>query len=214
MTSEQRRLLPASRDDSGASLRRAQFVAGSFMQHIDVRGTEVRQGVALEPSPQVFDGIEFGRVGRQEGQLQTAPGAVDIVAHQPRAMRPQSVPDDEQSLPKLATQRFEEDNDLLAFDCSREQSETAGAQRQSRNDRELLPVEMKLHDGGLSPGRPGAHSRRPFAQARFVDEYDQSALGAGFFLRRGHSRFFQRTIASSLRSSARRSGFWLEKPSR
>ncbi len=37
--------------------------------------------MSLEPSPQVFDGVEVRRVGRQQRHLDPALGAVEVLAH-------------------------------------------------------------------------------------------------------------------------------------
>jgi hypothetical protein len=53
--------------------------------------------------------------------------------------------------------------------------------RESGNHRDVVPVEVKLDDGRLTLGRPGAHARGALADAGLVYKYDQSAFSLGFF---------------------------------
>lgn len=66
--------------------------------------------------PEVFDGIEFGGVGREPFELDGAVGRVDVIAHQMAAVRRESVPDDEQLALKLGAQLLEEGDDLRSTD--------------------------------------------------------------------------------------------------
>ena len=63
----------------------------------EVLGTEVGQFVMLPMRPEVFDWIQFGSIGWQELQVDGALLALDIVAHQPTAMRLEPIPDDQQA---------------------------------------------------------------------------------------------------------------------
>ena len=53
----------------GALLSALEFLARGALKLAEVVGAIVRQGVSLEPSPQVFDRVEVGRVRRQERNL-------------------------------------------------------------------------------------------------------------------------------------------------
>ncbi len=88
-------LAPAGRDDTGSTLRAAQAVACELGKFGEVLGTEVRQLMLLPMRPQVFDGVEFRRVGREACQLHGAVGRADVISDQAAAVRRQSVPDDE-----------------------------------------------------------------------------------------------------------------------
>ena len=148
VTSKQFSLCPARSDDRGAPLARFQLGARGMLQFGQRIRAEVRQRMALEPRPQVFDRIEA-----DSGEMH------------------------------------------------------------SGDDRDVIPVETELHHRALALHRPGANPRGTLRQARFVDEDDQPPLSAGFFLSPGQVRFFQCSMATASRSSARRSGFWLENPS-
>jgi len=96
VTSEQLSLLPTSRDDRRAALRRLQLAAGGVLQLGERLGAEVRKRMALEPTPEVLDGVELGGVARQELDVDMALGRIDVLAHDSGAMGLGPVPDDEQ----------------------------------------------------------------------------------------------------------------------
>jgi len=82
------------------------------------------------------------------------------------------------------------------------------ANRQAGDDRDLVmfvPVRERRRVAS-GPPRP-AHGPCQH-EPRFVDEYEVGAQPRSPFFIRGHSSFFHRSISSSLRWSARRSGFW------
>ena len=213
MTSEQFSLLPTGDDDGAASLGGLEFAAGGGSQFGQPVGTEIGQGVPLEPRPEVLDRIEFGGVRRQERQFDRAAGGIDVLAHQPAAMRPQAIPDDKQTPLQVAMQRLEEFDDLGAADCALVQPEHALPEAQAGDHRQLFPVEVELDHRRLPFERPSAHARGPLRQARLVHKDDQASFALGLFFSAGQVRRFQRPIAASSRSAARFSGFWLENPS-
>ena len=132
---------------------------------------------------------------------------VEIVANPCRPVRPQSIPDDQERLLEMCSVRLEKVDDLFFANAALVETEQTIQSGKARNDRQLLPVEVKLNDGRLSLGRPRAYPRWPFAESRFVDKDDQAAFPAGFFLSAGHVLRLKRATAASSRSMARRSGF-------
>ena len=124
------------------------------------------------------------------------------------------VPNDDDVPAKVSEQIAEKPTDLLASDVVIVQlvvethSLVARTDRQSGNDR--YPVMLVAVAGlrCLPTGRPGfadgAHQHEP----GFVDEDEVGAQVRSPFFMRGHSSSFQRWMRSSLRSRARRSGFW------
>src|ERR1035437_8577250 len=82
MTSPQRSLHPASGNDRGSFLGALELVACGRMQLAQVVGAVVGYRVALEPSPQIFDRIEVGRVGWQVRNLDVTAQRVEIVAYE------------------------------------------------------------------------------------------------------------------------------------
>jgi hypothetical protein len=64
----------------------------------------------------------------------------------------------------------------------------------------------------LAAGAPGLAHGRDQQEARFVEEKQMGSQPCGVFFTRGQSVRFQRSMASSSRSRARRSGFWWLHP--
>ena len=212
MTSEQFSLRPARGDDSGSPLGGFQFSARGVLQFCERVGTEIRERMALEPCPEVFDRVELWSIGGQERELNMAVGRIDEIPNQPAAMRSGAIEQDKQRAPKLCFERLEEFNDLFFPDRALVNAKARTPKVHPGNDREVIPVETELHHRTLAFDSPGTNPRGALRQARLVDEDDQSALAAGFFLSPGQVRFLQCSMAASSRSRARRSGFWLEKP--
>lgn len=181
MTSPQRSLFPASGDDQGALLCTLELVARSGLQLVEVVWAIVRQRMPLEPGLQIFDRVHVGRVWRQKSDLAMSIDAVQIVAHEPAAMRFQAVPDPQQQLFQVRFERFEKTDDFFFLDAAFVQPEQAIGARQASDDGDMVPVEVKLNHRRLSFQIPGAHLRGTFAEARFVDKDDQAAFSPGFF---------------------------------
>lgn len=78
--------------------------------------TNIRQLMLLPVRPQVFDRIQFGRVGRQEFGDQTALARFHIAANRRTTVGRQPVPDNQQRLANLPPQRLQELNHLRRFD--------------------------------------------------------------------------------------------------
>ena len=83
MTSPQFGLFPAGGDDRLAALTAAQLAAGGELELGERVWAEVRQRMALEPRPQVFDRIELWRVAWQQRHLHRTLGAVQTVPNDP-----------------------------------------------------------------------------------------------------------------------------------
>jgi hypothetical protein len=181
MTSPQRSLHPASGDDRGSLLSTLELVARGRMQLAQIVGTVVGQRMPFEPGPQVLHGVQVQRIGPQECDLDISGQAVQILAHQAAAVRFQAIPDDQQRLLQMGLERLEEFDDFFFLDAALVQPEQAVGAAQASDDRDVVPVEVKLNDGRVPLGGQGAHPRGTLADARFVHKYDQSALSTGFF---------------------------------
>jgi len=78
----------------------------------------------------------------------------------------------------------------------------------SRDDGDLVPpVTMSMHRS-LAAGGPGLDDMGDQQEPGLVREDDMGAQPRSVFFTRGQSFRFQRSIASSSRSTARFSGFW------
>ncbi len=186
MTSPKRSLHPAGGDDGGTLLSALEFVARGSLKLAEVVGAVIRQGMSFQPSPQVLDRVEVGCVRWQKRNQDAPAQGVQVIAYQAASVRLQTI--------------------------ALVQPEQAVAARQSGNHRDVVPVEVKLDDRRLPDRSPSAHPCGPLADTGFVDKYDHSALSPGFFLSLGQVLRFQLRTASSLRSSARFSGFCALNP--
>ena len=82
-----------------------------------------------------------------------------------------------------------------------------GTDGDSRDDGDFVPaVTVPVH-GSLTSRRPGLDHMRDQQESGFVGKDDVGAQPRSVFFLRGHSFCFQRSIASSFRSTARFSGF-------
>ncbi len=179
----------------------------------EVLGAEVGKFMVLPVTPEVPDGIQFGRVGGQAFQYQPAFGVGDEVADEPTPVAGQAVPDHQQRSGDMPHQVLKELDDLGALDRARVQSEVKTPPRDSGNRRQTPPVEVILQDRCLPSGRPGPIPVRPFRQSAFVDEDDGPAFVPGFFLISGQRFCFHTRMAASSRAKARPVGRWQLQPS-
>ena len=130
----------------------------------------VREPVVAHVLPDVFDGIEFRRIGRKLGGVDASLEAVEVLTDEAAAMDHGSIPDDQQFAGQLSLQVFQELDDLRTFDRARMELEVEVPNGDAADDRELLPVEVELQDRGLAFGTPCAYPVWLLAQAAFVDE--------------------------------------------
>src|SRR5262245_4782618 len=88
-----------------------------------VVGAQVGQCVLLPIAPQIFDRVEFGRVGRQVLEVNAAMLGAHEVLDESTAMLAQTVPDNQQLARQSRLQLPEEVDYLRTADRSRVQAE-------------------------------------------------------------------------------------------
>ena len=76
---------------------------------------------------------------------------------------------------------LEEIDDFFLPDTAFVQTEQAIGARNSCDDRNMSPIEVKLNDGRLTFGCPRTHSGWTLAEAGLVDKDDQTTFAPGFF---------------------------------
>ena len=168
---------------------------------------------ALGVGPHLFIGIELGSVGGKRFQMEAREPPAHL-AHALALVDAGVVPEQNHVAAKVVQQVFEKRAHLVVPDVVGVALEVEadvpalGRDRDSGDDRDSISSIAMAHDGGLASRRPGLAQHRDQEEPRLVDEDDVGAQPCGFFFTRGHSRSRQRAIASSSRSSARRSGFW------
>ena len=160
----------------------------------------------LPVTPNVFDGVQFRRVGWKIGSGNPALQVSNVVLHQSAAVSRQTIPHDQQGLTKMPDQGRQKIHDLFFLDGTGIDAKVKVPQGEAGSDRQTLPIEVVLQDGGLSARCPGAATMRSLTQSAFVDEDDNAPLPVRFFFSSGHTFFFQLRICASLRSRARPSG--------
>src|SRR5487761_2661513 len=126
MTLKQAGLLPTGRNYIRAMLGAFELVAGSRLQLGEIVRAEVRQCMALEPGPQIFDWVQVGRVRWQECDLDVAIGTVQIIPDQFRPVCFESIPDNQERLLEVRFERLEKFDDLFLLDTAFVEAKQAG----------------------------------------------------------------------------------------
>ncbi len=180
--------------------------------HGDVVGATVGE-TPFGVGPDGFVRVELRGVGRKEFEMQPR----ELAAEFPNpfsSVNAGVVPDHDDVPAEVAQQVPEEFADLVVSDVLRVALEvqadapTPGSKRDARDHGDaIMPVAM-MNEGRLSARSPGLSHRGDQEEARLVDEDDVGTQPRSVFFTRGQFFRFQRSIASSFRSSARRSGFW------
>ena len=201
------------------ALDREGGTASAVRERRQIGGGIIGQAIGLEVGPKILDRIEFGSVRRQIDQVRRA--RQEALANGFTLVCLEAVPDEDDRGTELALQLLEELERAVAVDVGIgvetevERDTVSGGRDAHRSDGRDLPMRR----GSLAQYRrvtqraPGAAHQRGHQQARFVDEDDAGSQARSVFFTRGQSCWIQAWIRSSSRSTARRVGFWGEKPS-
>jgi hypothetical protein len=192
--------------------------ACTMSQALEIDGGIVGQRVGLEVSPEVFDRIEFRGVGRQV--LQMCRAGQDAFLDELALVGLEAIPDEHDGHAQLTLQVLEEVHRSLGIDVgvraeSKVQSDPVACRRDAQcgDGGDLLIVLAALPKyRGLSSHAPGAAHQGGHEHPGFVEENEGRSQARGVFFTRGQSCSIQALMRSSSRSSARRVGFWGEKP--
>ena len=166
----------------------------------------------LAVSPDVFDRIEFRRIGWQTLQMDVAVLLSDVFPDQAATVRRQTIPDDREPAANVLLAMFEKFDHLRGLDAAGEKSEVEIPNGDARYGRKTVPVERILQHWSLTPRSPGSDPMRPLAQSAFVHKNYGSALLERFFLISGRRTRFHCKIAGSSRCVARPTGRWQLQP--
>lgn len=194
-------------------------LAQHFRQFRRVVRPDVRQcGSGLVPHALV--GIQFGGVGRKRFEADPSAAAAEEV-NIFTLVNFSVVPDHDEAALNLFQQMPQERGYVhgmnVGFGIAPEvqaRPVTCGAHRQRGDDRDLLAPLLASMYRRLAADGPRTSDRRAHQEAAFVDEDEVGTQVFSVFFIRGHSSFFHRSIKSSFRSIARRSGFWQLNPMR
>ena len=180
-------------------------------------GDAIRAGVGERPLRQVphaFVGVEFGSIGREPLQAKPWEPAAEVSKGVP-FVDPAVVPQDDDVASQVAQEVPEElarlsmPNVLLRVELEvQPEAAPPWTHRHSGDDRNLVAAVEMAMDRGLAARRPRSVHAGYEQEARLVYEDEMGAQPLGVFFTRGQSFFLQHAMASSSRSTARRSGFW------
>ena len=180
--------------------------------HREVVGPTVGQ-TPFGVGPDGFVGVELRGVGRKVFEMQSGKLAADF-PNRFSFVNAGVVPDDEDVPAKVAQQVPEEFADLVVANVLcvalevQADAPTPGSNREARDHRDAIMPVVMMNEGRLSARSPGLSHRGNQEEARLVDEDDVGTQPRSVFFTRGQFVRFQRSMTSSFRSSARRSGFW------
>lgn len=202
------------------ALNAAASSSGVIGKLLEIMGREIRQGIGLEPTPEIFDGVEFRRIWGKEKDVK--PGR--LAGKGPNLFRPVgqgSVPDDNHGSFNLAFELPQKSPHMIGVEVGvAKESEIefhpfpAGGYGQRRDGRNFLVRSSPLgQNRRIPPRRPASADQRRHKKTAFVYEDDGGFDPRGFFFMRGHSCFIQVLIRSSSRSLACRRGFCGVQPS-
>ena len=113
--------------------------------------------------PDVLHRIQFGGVGWQVLNCQTAFLVADELLGDLTAMGREPVPNQQNVAGDMAQQVFKKLNDLCRLDGFFEDLKVEVPDGNSGDDRQGFPVEVELENRCLPARRPGAPSMRPLA---------------------------------------------------
>lgn len=197
-----------------------------LLQHVVEVSVEFVDGVrptvgeaALGQTPHAFVGIEFGRVGRKGDQVQARETPAQLSDGDATVDRG-VVPDDDDVTAQMPEQVTQEVRDGLAINVAvmelivESHTSPDRADRDAADDRDPVATVAVSDHRRLSSRRPGPEQRRDQLEAALVCEDDVGTQPRGVFFTSGQVSRLHRSMASSSRSSARRSGFWGLHPSR
>ena len=204
--------MDASSKALGGALDVSKRAAKSTTQRGDVVWATVGE-TPFGVGPDGFVGVELRGIGRKEFEMQ--PGELMADFSNPFSLvNARVVPDDEDVPAKVAQQVPEEFADLVVSDVVRVTSEvqadapTPGSNGDARNHGDAIMSVAMMNEGRLTARSPGLSHRGNQEEARLVDEDDVGTQPRSVFFTRGQFLRFQRSMTSSSRSIARRSGFW------
>ena len=164
--------------------------------------------------PYILHGIEFGSIAREAVHLQPAPLAGEELRDFGAAMGGETVPQQNHAAWEVAAQRTQEGLDVNTPEAAWLQGKketppfSLGITGQRADGGEALVVKGLSQHRSLAPRRPGASYAGALGEATFVGEDEGGMPPGALFLSLGQHSSSHWEIAASLRSLARRAGFW------
>lgn len=171
----------------------------------------------LREGPHLLVGIEFRCVGREVSEVEAGHAPAHGVSRR-AAMKPQAIPEHDHRAPQMAQQVGEEATDFDLADVVmvplvvEAEVLTEPADGETGDHRDAVVAIPVAQERCVAARRPGAEHRGREHEAGFVYEDEVGPQPNGVFFTRGQVWRFQRAMACSSRSRARRSGFWQLHP--
>jgi len=209
-------LLDASAQERLRGSQTADFVC----QYVHQFGLSIWTAVcqsAFEVIPHAFIRVQFWGVGRKRRQVQPR-RAGEKLLHRIATMNFAIIQQNDQVALYLTQQVAEKCRHFFALNivlielrvqCTMEAFWTDGDTRDGRDPLMRIPMNQ---DRCLPHRTPGLTDRGDQEEARFVDKDEMGCQPCGVFFTRGQTDRFHSAMASSSRSTARRSGFWWLQP--
>ena len=204
-------MVDASPEAALRSLDVSQRAAKVAMHDGEVIGATVGEA-PFGVGPDRFIGIELRGVGRKQLQMEPRKPAADF-SDPFSSMDAGVVPDHDDPPAEMAQEVAEKIAHLVVPDVLRVTLEVqadalaTGSDGDSRDHRDaIVPVAM-TEEGRLPARRPGLSHGGDQEEARLIDENDVGTQPRSVFFTRGQFLRFHRSIFSSSRSKALRSGF-------
>ena len=209
--------MDASTKSAGRLLQGAERGVQSPVEGIQIVGPTVGQ-TGLGIGPHGFVWIQLWRVGRKELEVEPRVAATQLPNR--FALVDRSIVEERDHVaPQVVQQVAEEVADVGLADIVamatevKSHSPAHGADREPGNDGQTIVAVAVVDPGRLSARSPGPPKRRNQEEPRLVDEDQVRTPARCVFFTCGQRVRFQRSMRSSSRSSARRSGFWGLRPS-
>jgi hypothetical protein len=209
-------LLDASAEEIWGGSQSADFV-GQYVHQLGFRIRPAVGQMVLEMVPDSFVGVQFRSVRGERHEVKTARASEEFL-HRIAAMDGAVVQQHDQMPTDLTQEMAQEDDHLCALNVVLVEQAVQRAMEAPRADGDpgdrgdsVVAIPM-MHDGGLSDRTPRFAHGRDQEEPRFVDKQDVGRQPCGVFFTTGQTDRFQSAIAASLRSTARRSGFWWLQP--
>jgi len=173
---------------------------------------EIGKFVLFAISPDIFDRIQFRRIGWQTLQMDVTVLLRNIIPDQAAAVRGQTVPDDRKPPANVLLEVLEKLDHLRGLDAAGEEPKVEIPNGDACDGRKTVPVEGILQHRSLAPWSPGSDPMGSLAQAAFVHKHYGPALLERFFFISGQRTRFHCRIAGSSRCVARPTGRWQLQP--
>ena len=176
-----------------------------------VRRAAIREPALCVP-PHALVRVEFGRVSRQVLQVQSRHATAELL-HELALVDAEVVPDQDDVPAQVPQQMAEERDgfdlaDVVVVSLVVQADPTARRADRDAGDHRDTIVSLRVpEDRRLAARRPGAHHGRREHEAGLVHEDEVGLQSESPLFTRGHRVRFQRAMAASSRSRARRSGF-------